>query len=509
MTEQKNTKHGLTFKDIWKSNLMSGIGVSLIALPLCLAIASASGFPPVSGIITAIIGGLFASLFSGPYITIYGPAAGLIVVNLNTVNTLGGFEYAMAAIATAGVLIFVMGHLKIGKLSDFFSSSVVKGMLASIGVIIIVKQLFIAFGVSINSTSMLDSIIQIPQIFSNINYPIVLISGMSLLILVLHTMIKIKVVQVIPAPIWVLIAAIIVGNMVQLPAYGSVTLSSDLAGSIKYPDFSKMNSYPFWIAVISIAVITSLESLLSATSLDSLDPLKRKTNLNKDLSAIGKDSSLSAAIVGLPMISEIVRSSANVSLGEKTQWSNFFHGIFLLLFVLLGGALINQIPFATLAVMLIMVGYKLVSPKQFMTIYKMGHVEFITFVSTIIGVLLTGLLIGILIGVLTELTLHYLKYFPISRTFTTRYTILQKPDHVQLNITGGLTFSNYYLSLKKQIVSHSSKKDLVIDFTGVTYLSKSAWTKVNNFINSSYRSERRIKMINTDYLVKQKSVRVV
>lgn len=501
MTDQKNTNQGLTLKNIWKSDLMSGIGVSLIALPLCLAIASASGFPPISGIITAIIGGLFASRFSGSYITIYGPAAGLIVVNLNTVNTLGGVEYATAAIVIAGVLIFLMGRFKIGKLSDFFPSSVVKGMLTSIGIIIIIKQLFIAFGVNINSTSMLDSIIQIPQIFTSLIYSIAFVSGISLLILVIHPMIKIKVIQVIPAPIWVLIAAIITGNIMQISADGLVKLSSESIGSIKHPDFSKINTYPFWISVISIAVITSLESLLSTTSLDSLDPLKRKSNLNKDLSAIGIGSSLSAAFSGLPMISEIVRSSANVSLGGKTQWSNFFHAIFLLLFVLLGSSLINQIPISALAVMLIMVGYKLASPKQFITIYKMGYVEFITFISTIIGVIITDLLTGIMIGVLTELVLHYLKGFPISKTFTTQITISEEHNQVQLSIKGGLIFSNYYLSLKKQIVANSSKKDLVIDFSEVTYLSKSAWTKLNNLINSGYNNERKIKMQNTDHLV--------
>jgi MFS superfamily sulfate permease-like transporter len=504
MTKRKNTKQGLRFKDIWKTDLISGIGVSLIALPLCLAIASASGFPPISGIITAIIGGLFASLFSGSYITIYGPAAGLIVVNLNTVNTLGGVEHAMAAISTAGVIIFLMGQLKIGKLSDFFPSSVVKGMLTSIGIIIIVNQLFVAFGVNINSTSMLDSILQIPQVFTNIHSSIALISGISLLILVLHPMIKIKVVRIVPGPIWVLIGAIIVGNIAELTPDGLVKLPSDLVESIKYPDFSKINSYPFWISVISIALITSLESLLSTTAMDSLDPLKRKSNLNKDLSAIGIGSSLSAIIGGLPMISEIVRSTANISLGGKTQWSNFFHATFLLLFVVLGSAIINQIPIAALAVMLIMVGYKLASPKQFMTIYKTGHVEFITFVSTIIGVLLTDLLIGLLIGILTELTLHYLKGFPISKTFTTRYTITEKPDHVQLNIKGGLIFSNYYLSLKKQIVSLSNKRDVAIDFTEVNYLSQSAWIKVNDLINCGYGSERKITILNTDHLVKRK-----
>jgi len=500
MSTSNKSNNLVGFNAVWKSDLLSGFGVSLIALPLCLAIAAASGFPPIAGIITAIVGGLFASRFSGSYITIYGPAAGLIVVNLNAVQVLGGYEYALAAIAVSGVLIFLLGHFKFGRLSDFFPSAVVKGMLTAIGIIIIVKQLFIAFGVELESSSILDSILQLPYIFAHIHYPIAFISGISLLILILHPKLKTKIARIVPAPVWVLIAAIFLGNVIQLPADGLIKIPNDLVGSIQLPNFSKMNTSPFWICVFSIAIITSLESLLSTSSLDSLDPLKRKSNLNKDLSAVGIGSSLAALIGGLPMISEIVRSSANVSLGAKTQWSNLFHAAFLLLFIVLGSSIINQIPIAALAVMLIMVGYKLASPQQFIAMYKLGYVEFITFVSTILGVLLTDLLVGIMIGIAVELILHYSKGFPLSKTFTTGYTISEKNDHIQLHVKGGLIFSNYYLSLKKQIVALSSKDDLVIDLKEVTYLSKSAWTKIDDFIRHTHTGKRTIKVVNANHL---------
>jgi len=493
---------GLTAKTkangTWKTDLISGFGVSLLALPLCLAIATASGFPPISGIITAIIGGLFASRFSGSFITIYGPAAGLIVVNLHTVNTLGGFEYALAVIAVAGLLIFLLGYFKFGKLSDFFPSAVVKGMLTSIGLIIILKQLYIAFGANIKSSSVLESIYNLPLLIPNINYSIAIIAAVSFVILIIHPLIKIKLIKNIPAPVWVLFFAIIAGNIAKLPSEALITLPTDLTESIYFPNFSKINTYPFWFAVISIALITSLESLLSTTSMDSLDPLKRKSNLNKDLSAIGLGSSVASFVGGLPMISEIVRSTANISLGGKTQWSNFFHAGFLLLFVVLGSSLINQIPIAALAVMLIMVGLKLAAPKQFISVYRIGSVEFITFLATIAGVLLTDLLIGIVIGILVELLLHYFQGFPISKTFASGYTIKEEPNHIQLNVKGELIFSNYYLSLKKQMVSLSSKSDLVIDFSDVNYVSKSAWTKIDDFIHNTYG--RKIKVINVNHL---------
>jgi len=501
MSTNNTSKKVVGFSSVWKSDLLAGFGVSLIALPLCLAIATASGFPPISGIITAIIGGLFASRLSGSNITIYGPAAGLIVVNLHAIEVLGGYEFALAAIAAAGLLIFLLGHFKFGKLSDFFPPAVVKGMLTAIGIIILVKQVYIAFGVQDSSSSILDSILHLPYIFTHINYPIAIISGISLFILLLHPKLKIKFVQKVPAPLWVLIAAVFIGNMIHLPVDGLIKIPENLIGSIQLPNFAKMNTYPFWICAFSIAIITSLESLLSTASLDTLDPLKRKSDLNKDLSAIGVGSSLAAIIGGLPMISEIVRSSANVSLGGKTQWSNLFHAAFLLLFVVLGSSLINQIPIAALAVMLIMVGYKLAAPQHFVAMYKLGYVEFITFISTVVGVLLTDLLIGIMIGMAAELILHYLQGFPLSKTFTSGYSISEEHDHIELHVKGGLIFSNYYLSLKKQIVALSSKADLVIDLSEVNYLSKSAWTKIDDFIHHTHTGNRTIKVVNANHLV--------
>jgi MFS superfamily sulfate permease-like transporter len=499
MTASKQSNKYQEFKAVWKKDLLSGFGVSLIALPLCLAIASASGFPPISGIITAVIGGLFASRISGSYITIYGPAAGLIVVNLHTVNSLGGFEYALAAITIAGFLVFLLGYFKAGKISDFFPSAVVKGMLTSIGIIIIIKQLFIAFGVTVKSSSVFGTISKIPYVFTNINYSIALISAISLLILIIHPLIKIKAIKVIPAPLWALIFAIIAGNIAQLHPEALINLPSDLGESIHFPNFSKIDSYPFWTSVLSIALITSLESLLSTSSMDLLDPLKRKSNLNKDLSSIGMGSSIASVIGGLPMISEIVRSTANISYGGKTQWSNFFHAIFLLLFVVFGTTLINKIPIAALGVMLIIVGFKLASPKHFISVYKMGYTEFTTFISTILGVLLTDLLLGIVIGVFVELILHYIKGFPISKTFIIGYSITKHSDYIKLDVNGGVIFTNYFTSLKKQIIALSIQNNLVIDFNNVTYLSKSASTKIDTLINEF--PVAKVKLINTSHLL--------
>jgi MFS superfamily sulfate permease-like transporter len=502
MKTDNNAKQDLRFRDIWKTDLLSGFGVSLIALPLCLAIATVSGFPPISGIITVIIGGVFASHFSGSHITVSGPASGLIVINLHIVSVLGDVEQAIAAIALAGVLIFLLGFFKVGKLSDFFSSSVVKGMLAWIGIIIIIKQLFPALGVNMKSASILDSVLSIPNIFPNINFSIAIISGISLLILIIHPILKVKIIKIIPAPLWMLFTAILIENMIKLPPEALMKILNNLIESIQFTNFSKINSYLFWMAIISIAVITSLESLLSTSSMDSLDPLKRKSDLHKDLSAIGTGSNMAFAIGGLPLISEIVRSSAKISPGGKTQWSNFLHAGFLVVCVVLGSFLIAQIPIAALAVMLIMVGFKLASPKQFMSIYKMGYIEFIPFIAKIIGVLLIDPLIGIVIGILVEFMIHSLKGFPISKRFAARYTISKHVDHIKLNVNGAIIFSNYYMSLKKQILFLSNENNLVIDFTKVTYLSSSASTKITNLMNNFSIKGQEIKIINTNHLIK-------
>ena len=337
-------KSGIThLKNHWKDDLLSGFSVSLIALPLCLGIAIASGFPPISGIFAAIVGGIFVSRINGSFLTIAGPAAGLIVVNLGAIESLGGvwtesnpggLPYALAAIFIAGLIIFLFGLLKVGKLGDFFPSAAVHGMLAAIGIIIIVKQLFPALGTKATGKELYEVMAQIPAAFRAMDWHEGLIAGISLLILYVHSKIKSKVIKKIPAPLIVLLVAVPTAEFFHLHGNTFVDLPNNLSKSIVAPDFSKILSSVFWTAVLTITLVSAIESILSALAVDQLDPKKRKANLNQDLIGMGAGTALSGAIGGLPMISEIVRSSANIGYGAKSQWSNFFHGLFLLIFIL-------------------------------------------------------------------------------------------------------------------------------------------------------------------------------
>lgn len=461
-------------KKYWKDDLTAGFSVSLIALPLCLGIAIASGFPPIAGIFAAIVGGMFVSRFNGSYLTIAGPAAGLIVVNLGAIESLGGvwtesdpggLPFALAAILIAGGFIALFGLLKVGKLGDFFPTAAVHGMLAAIGIIIIIKQLFPALGVKANGKELLEVLMEIPYAFTKMDWHTGLIAGVSILVLAIHSKINIKGIKKIPAPLIVLLIAIPTAQVFHLHGNTMVDLPNNLSKSLVMPDFGKVATSAFWIAVVTITLVSAIESVLSALAVDQLDPKKRKANLNQDLIGLGGGTALAGAIGGLPMISEIVRSSANIGYGAKSQWSNFFHGLFLLIFILILRPVIELIPVSALAGMLIFTGFRLASPKEFKHMWEIGRSEFVVFAITCIVVLATDLLLGIAVGILLNLFFVVLKGQKVSNLFKIRGE--QVGDTLKLE--GALSFANY-LGLKKILEAQSGKQHFKIDFSGVNYV---------------------------------------
>ena len=472
--------------DNWRSDLLSGFLVFLIALPLCLGISMASGFPPMAGIITAIVGGLVVSRISGSFVTINGPAAGLIVVILDSVQSLGhgdnvaGYHLTLAAIVVASVLQILMCIFKAGKLSAFFPSSVVHGMLAAIGIIIMAKQIHTLLGVKPAAKTLLGTIAEVPHSILNLNPEIALIGVVGLALLIGWNFIKNPTLKLIPAPLLVVLLGLFLGQQFNLDAVHEYTIGEsafklgpnflvavpeNFFASFSFPDFSKIGELEFWTNVITIWLVGSLESLLSASAVDKLDTYKRNSNLNKDLTAVGVGNLISGMIGGLPMIAEIVRSSANVNNGAKTSWANFFHGVFLLVFVALFPKLIHEIPLTALAALLVFTGFRLASPKEFAKTLSVGIDNFIVFVITILGVLATDLLVGVAIGIVAELAIHLSRGLKPGNVFSLAYHVNQSDANTyHIHVSGAAVFSNY-IAIKSLVTEYPQGKTIYFDLT--------------------------------------------
>ncbi len=515
-------------KENWRSDLLSGFLVFLIALPLCLGISMASGFPPSAGIITAIIGGILVSRISGSFVTINGPAAGLIVVVLGAVQELGdgdamsGYRYALAAIVIASIIQILLGIFKAGRLSSFFPASVIHGMLAAIGIIIMAKQVHVMLGnAPEKGSSLFSTIAQVPHSLMNMNHEVAIIGFTGLIILIIWSKLKNHFLKMIPAPLIVVLSGMALAQYFDLehdhlylflpdasflqhheetvgPKF-LVTISDNFMSSFYFPDFSKFATLEFWEAVISISLVGSLESLLSAMAVDKLDPYKRHSNLDRDLTAVGIGNLAAGLIGGLPMIAEIVRSSANVSNGAKTAWANFFHGCFLLLFVVLFPRLIHSIPLAALASLLVFTGYRLASPKEFAKVMGIGKEQLFMFVVTIIGVLATDLLVGVAIGILTKFTIHLIRGVKLNNLFKIRYTIEEKaPNYYDVIIEGAAIFSNF-MTLKTELANILDGQTIVFQLNDTYLLDHTVMEFFHDFQHNYEARGGRCKFLGIEY----------
>ncbi|MDP2179969.1 SulP family inorganic anion transporter [Methylicorpusculum sp.] len=517
----------LGLKTHWRADLPAGFLVFLIALPLCLGISMASGFPPSAGIISAIVGGILVSRIGGSHLTINGPAAGLIVVVLDAVQTLGqgdymaGYRFTLAAIVVASLFQIVLGLMKAGRLRSFFPASVVHGMLAAIGIIIMTKQIHVMMGVTPKSGSLFSSMAQLPSSLINPNYEIAIIGLTGLAILVLWSVVKHPVAKRIPAPILVVLSGMALGRYFDLnhehvylflpdadflthhedtvgPKF-LVTISENFLSSFYFPDFSKIGSIDFWRAAITIALVGSLESLLSAAAVDKLDPFKRTSNPDRDLTAMGMGNLIAGSIGGLPMIAEIVRSSANINDGAKTAWANFFHGCFMLLFVVLFPRLIHSIPLAALASLLVYTGFRLASPTAFAKVMGIGKEQLLIFVATIIGVLATDLLIGVFIGILAEFAIHLVRGVRFNNLFKIHLVMeLRDTGEHLIGLTGAAIFSNY-MPLKSELESVEKGKTIILQLNNAYMLDHTVMEYLHDFKNSYETHGGHCRFIGMEY----------
>lgn len=492
----------LDFKYL-KTDALSGLVVFLIALPLCLGIALASGAPLFAGVISGIIGGIVVGSLSSSHISVTGPAAGLTAIVLAAITGLGNYESFLVAVVIAGLLQILMGYAKAGNLSNYIPTNVIEGMLAAIGIIIILKQIPHAVGYDVDNEGdffWLDSskgIHFFTRIIEAINFShpgAILITAVSLLILLAWQKISLlKAVKTIPAALVVVITGVVLNqllmsgqtgwaisqeHLVNLPATDSFSLSSFLK-QFTHPDFSVITNVNIWITGITIAIVASIETLLCIEAADKMDPYKRVTDTNTELKAQGVGNLLSGLIGGLPVTSVIVRTSANLNAGARTKLSAIFHGIFLLIAVIAIPFLLNKIPLASLAAILIMIGYKLASPAVFKHMWQSGKLQFIPFLVTVIAVVFTDLLKGVGIGLATSAL--FVLYNTMKVAYSYKSEAKQEGEIIYINLAQEVSFLNK-AAIKKTLSALPANSQVVINAQQSAYIDHDVVIVIKEFI---------------------------
>ncbi|WP_143308664.1 SulP family inorganic anion transporter [Chitinophaga vietnamensis] len=495
-----------------KADFSSGLVVFLIAVPLCLGIALASGAPLFSGMIAGIIGGIVIGFLSGSQLSVSGPAAGLTAVVLTAITKLGAFDIFLLSLVIAGALQLLLGLIKAGTVANYFPSNVITGMLTAIGIIIILKQLPHAFGYDKDAEGDFtffqvdgeNSFSAILSVINHISIGATLITAISILIILYWN--KIPKVNVVPAPLVAVIAGILLnmafaGNgvlalganhLVSLPVPGSF---NDFIGQFMTPRFSAIGNKDVWITAVTIAIVASVETLLNVEATDKLDPMKRYTSPNRELKAQGVGNMVSGLIGGLPITSVIVRSSANINAGAKSKLSSVIHGALLLICTATIASLLNKIPLATLAAVLLVTGYKLCKPAIFKEMFKNGKYQWVPFVVTVVAIVFTDLLIGIALGMMVSVLAILRGNMKSSYFF--RKEKYQHGDSIRLDLAQEVSFLNK-ASILLTLDHLPADTTVVIDAQKTAYIDFDVLQTIREF-KEIKAPQKNIKVILTGF----------
>jgi hypothetical protein len=480
------------------SDIPSALVVFLVALPLCLGIALGSQAPLMSGLVAGVVGGIVVGLLSGSQLSVSGPAAGLTAIVVSALGKLPAFEAFLLAVVIGGLLQLVLGFIRAGVIGDYIPSAVIKGMLAAIGLILILKQFPHLVGYDADYEGD-ESFFQVDHgnTFSGISEAVshilpwaLLIGAVSLLIQIIWEKYIVKLgraFQLIPAPLVIVLTAILMNqwaianrpewallsdHLVTIPVSNSV---SGFFATLQSPDFSYISNPQVWITAVTIALVASLETLLSIEAADNLDPLKRVTPTNRELKAQGVGNMISGLLGGLPLTSVIVRTSVNVNSGAKSKFSAILHGVFLLLSILFVPQVLNLIPKSALAAVLIYTGFKLAKPSIFKMYFVAGLDQFVPFVVTIVSILFTDLLVGILIGCLVGL------FFVMRSNFKSAIIVVHDDNKYLFRLRKDVSYLNKPL-IKAKLESVPENSSVFIDASRADFIDKDVVGVIEDFI---------------------------
>lgn len=478
------------FREHWRADLIAGFSVALVALPLSLGIAMGAGVPPISGVLSAIIGGLLTTFLRGSHVAINGPGNSLIVILATTLAAFGGdaqaFPHVLGVVVVSGALQVLLGCVHAGKLAQATPTAVIQGLLSAIGLIIVGKQLHVVLGEQADARAPLEVFGELPATLAEINPFVALIGVLSVLVLVIHPRIDNALVRNVPAPLWVVLLSVpmvfvfnhlqpharaLLGDSHAIGPELLVSIPDNLRASLVRPDFSRIGELRFWTSVMLVTVVTSIENVVSVKAVDKLDPERRESKLDRDLSAMGL-STLAAGLLGaLPVLTVVARSSVNVNQGARTSWSNFYHGAFVLLFVAVLSPVIQELPLSALAGILVYTGYRLCAPKVVRAVFDKGPDHLLVFVITVLSTLAWGLLWGVLIGMLAELTTQLvLLRLPLRQSLPKMWAARfdtsadTQEDVALLRVDGIANFPNVG-RMRAAINGAPPGRDLVVDFS--------------------------------------------